>query len=96
MLQPKKKDVKKEDVKKELFGKRTKDSTEHFLIKAIDTYENSKNKKPDGEVTNPRDKEKLNSINRDRERQKLKGKPGYDANGYPLGKNFLENGKYIS
>lgn len=91
---PPKKNKKRDSVKEELFGKKTKDSTGYFLGKAIDVYENSKNKKENGEITNEKDKEKLNFINQDRERQKNKGKPGYDPNGYPIRKNFLENGKY--
>jgi hypothetical protein len=84
MLQPKKKPV----------YKATKDSSNYFLEKAILRYEDSKNKKPSGEVTNYEDKKALNKINENRERQKLKGKPGYDGNGYPLRKiSPLQNAK---
>lgn len=72
----------------------TKDSSRYFLEKAILKYEDSKNKKPSGEVTNYEDKKALNKINDDRVRQRLKGKKGYDANGYLLEKvNSLQNAK---
>lgn len=82
MLQPKKQNL-----------KATKDSTEYFLGKAIDKYE-SIEKKSSGEPIHNKDKKSLNEINENRERQKRKGKQGYDTNGFPLKKSSaVQNAK---
>lgn len=100
MLQPK-----KEAIKKELFGKKTKDSTEYFKDKSTDLIMNdirrdksaavrNGNKDPMTDRQVKSDYSALKKSNQSMKRQKLKGQPGHDANGYPIDKkSSLQNSK---
>ena len=70
--------------------KATKDSTEYFRKKYLD-------KVGDAIFTTRNDAKKAIDKNmeqslKDMKRQKLKGKPGYDANGFPIKKKKMKNG----
>ena len=72
--------------------KATPDSTNYFKKKLIE----ESFKKPRGRYStfngeNSKIDRKINKLGEDIDRQELKGKPGYDANGYPLKKGVKKS-----
>lgn len=89
--------------------KATKDSTAYFSNKATDLISNTIRKDKNSAIRNgsknamtdptvKQDYKDLSSANENRDRQKLKGKPGHDANGFPKKKNggsVAKDGKWM-
>ena len=75
--------------------KATKDSTAYFQKRMDEAYESAARN-----INSPKYSEqafkRAKQASSDAERQKLKGKPGYDANGFPIKKKKAKSGATIA
>ena len=75
--------------------KATKDSTAYFQKRMDEAYESAARN-----INSPKYSEqafkRAKQASSDAERQKLKGKPGYDANGFPIKKKKAKSGTTIA
>jgi hypothetical protein len=72
--------------------KATPDSTNYFKKKIIEeSFKRSRGKFSGFNEENSKIDRKINKLGEDIDRQELKGKPGYDANGYPLKKGVKKS-----
>lgn len=86
----------KKPIKKAQNGAKTADSTSYFKGRAKDMARQSlyAEAKGDKKLSNVY-MDVASKATSDAERQKLKGKPGYDKNGYPLKKKKMQTGGSI-
>ena len=92
-------------IKKAQNGTKTKDSTDYFKSRAAEAvFERGRTRdkniinKSSASKKSQDDKnavDKINNLNNSVNRQSKKGKPGYDANGFPL-KKKMKNGGSLS